>query len=617
VRWIGLGDRRRLNERDFERDVERIAVLYRASGFLEVVVDTLVRRTDEAAYITFRIEEGPPLVLERLAITGLDTVPLPPARRERLVRDLPLRQGDPFNRLLLGVVADTLATRLRDIGYPRATVYLAERDVDAAARRARLELRVAPGRRAVFGDFTVEGVSGGDSAFVTRLLAARRGRPYRISDVNRSQRNLALSELHRFASVEIDTTRFAPRAPTDWEEGLDSVPLLIRVVPAARHRLSASTGYGTDDCFRAAAGCRRLAADSIGSRELNYAASVSLRRPAFLSPANHLGLVAFAERRSEFTVYRREEYGGSVTLTRETGRRIPVTFGYRLAYGATTASDLTFCAFFNACTPEDIGLLQERQRQGVAIVGVTSLRVNNLLDPSRGSSVGFQVSHSAQYTWSEPFQRFSRAVGDASIYRPVGQDMVAAFRVRAGVLGSPANRIGETTTLFVPPEQRFYAGGPNDVRGFDRNELGPVVYVILDRQLTPGEDDEIPPGLVSVSPVGGNRLLVVNAELRVPSPFLPGRTRLVGFVDGGSVWESSRGDGLAEPFRFRVTPGMGFRVATPLGPARLDMAYNGYRRPPGPLYAAKQDGTLELLRTDYVLPRKSGVTVHFAIGHAF
>ena len=31
---------------------------------------------------------------------------------------------------------------------------------------------------------------------------------------------------------------------------------------------------------------------------------------------------------------------------------------------------------------------------------------------------------------------------------------------------------------FIPPEHRFYAGGPSDVRGFHRNELGPVVYVV-------------------------------------------------------------------------------------------------------------------------------------------
>ena len=38
--------------------------------------------------------------------------------------------------------------------------------------------------------------------------------------------------------------------------------------------------------------------------------------------------------------------------------------------------------------------------------------------------------------------------------------------------------VASRSGTFIPPEQRFYAGGPNDVRGFDRNELGPVVYVV-------------------------------------------------------------------------------------------------------------------------------------------
>jgi outer membrane protein insertion porin family len=578
---------------------------------------------------------------------------VPVDRRVRVLRDLPLRVGDPFNRQLLGVLGDTLSIRLRDMGFPTASVFLAGRQVDSARRVAEVDLEVRTGRPAVFGDVTVDGMSGEDSTFAIRLLAARRGRQYRVSDILRSQRNLASSELYRFASVEIDTARFMPSDTSRFASGVDSVPLIVRVVPAARYRVAASTGYGTDDCFRATGGytirnalgrgrvvefagrlskigvgdplawgldegfpCSRLTSDSIGSRQLNYLASVSLRRPAFLSPSNTLGLQAFAERRSEFAVYLREEYGGSVSLTRETGRRIPVTIGYRLAYGATTASDVSFCAFFNACTPADIGVLQERQRQGVASVGVTRLRVNNLLDPSRGTSLGFQVAHSASYTWSEPLQRFSRAVGDGAVYYPLSGGMVAAFRLRAGALVAPDNS-STTATRYVPPEQRFYAGGPNDIRGYDRNELGPVVYVILDQRLTDGEEDEIPAEAVSVSAVGGNRIVIANAELRMPSPVFASRMRLAAFVDAGSVWEVSDREERAEPFRLRLTPGAGLRFATPLGPARFDVAYRGYAYPAGPLYAAKEDGSLELLQSDYVRPRSRGLTFHFAIGQAF
>src|SRR2546428_10011331 len=35
-------------------------------------------------------------------------------------------------------------------------------------------------------------------------------------------------------------------------------------------------------------------------------------------------------------------------------------------------------------------------------------------------------------------------------------------------------------------------------------------------------------------------------------------------------------------YGLRVTPGVGLRFATPLGPVRLDAAYNGYPSEPGP-----------------------------------
>jgi outer membrane protein assembly factor BamA len=47
IRAIGLGEKRRLNQRDLERDVERLRILYRAYGFMQATVDTVVRRTTE------------------------------------------------------------------------------------------------------------------------------------------------------------------------------------------------------------------------------------------------------------------------------------------------------------------------------------------------------------------------------------------------------------------------------------------------------------------------------------------------------------------------------------------------------------------------------------------
>lgn len=639
LRWTTLGAKRRVNERDLERDVERLRVLYRVYGFMEVRVDTTVRRTVEDIYITFHITEGEPVRLARFDILGVDSLP----GRERLLRDLPLRVGDPFNRYLLQSTADTIATRLRETGHPDGRVYLRQRTVDSAARQATVELQVDPGQRQVIGQVSVEGAAGGDSAFIHDLLTTRPGRVFRGSDLIRSQQNIAATESYQFASVEIDTARYRREA--------DSVPLVVRVVPGARRRFGTSVGYGTDDCFRVSGEytirnmlgsgrllsfaarttkigtgrpldwgldqqvlCGRLEEDSIGSSRLNYNTSISFRQPAFFAPENTLGLQLFAERRSEFTVYRREEVGGAVTATREGARRTPVTLGYRLAWGSTDASDVNFCAYFNACNLADILVLKARQRQGIASVGVSRLRVNNVLDPTRGSAIGLQLAHSASWTGSERLQRFTRITADLSAYRPVSEGVTVALRARAGVLFAPTLTSGDVDFSYVPPDQRFYAGGANDVRGYDRNDLGPVVYVVLDPQDLPEEGD-VDPDRVVVSPIGGNRLAILNAELRIPSPLFPTRWRLVGFVDGGAVWEDLTD--RPDPIKFRVTPGVGLRIGTPLGPARLDLAWNGYGYPSGTLYVTRPDGSLVPVASDYVKPRDPRFTLHLAIGQAF
>jgi outer membrane translocation and assembly module TamA len=75
----------------------------------------------------------------------------------------------------------------------------------------------------------------------------------------------------------------------------------------------------------------------------------------------------------------------------------------------------------------------------------------------------------------------------------------------------------------------------------------------------------------------------------MPSPFFSQNLRLAAFMDGGRVWTSAR-DTLVGESRFRFTPGIGLRVLTPVGPIRLDAAYNPYSDPVGPLIRFTEEG---------------------------
>ena len=643
-RWLGLGEKRYFDEQEFKRDVVRLGVLYRRSGYPHVAIDTLVRRTPTDVYVTFTIREGEPIRVTSLSVTGLDT--LPARIRDETLVDLPLHQGDPFNRFLMSASADTITRRLRDRGYPAARVFTGF-ETNREAETAVVTLDVAPGDSAVIGAVKVVGTNRIDPRLVRSLLISRPGRRYSQDELFQSQRNLYTSDLFRFATVNIDSAAFQP--------GADSVPLVVQVNEAKRRRVRGGLGYGTDDCFRGSLGwttrnflgsggrileltsriskvgvgspfdwglansiCGNSREDSVGSAKVNFTLGASFRRPAFLSPNNTIAVSVFTERRSEFKVYLRQETGTNITLRRETPkRRIPLSLAYTLSYGHTEATAESFCASFNACTPDVVSLLRQNRVLATLTANGTLPQVNNPIDPSRGSLASTELTWSSRLLGSSSFQQFFRAVADYSWYRPIGRDVVFSWRLRGGAIFAPSIDVATKSGNFVPPEQRFYAGGPNDVRGFERNELGPVVYVV-----TKGEADSaaaegrpIEPGEVTVAATGGNSLAIGNVELRVPSPIFSSRLRLAAFVDAGGVWQRGSGVGAV----IRVTPGAGIRLATPLGPARLDVAYNPYRLQAGPLFQVDTLGNLDPVdgQDSYVLSRQGKFTFHFAVGQAF
>jgi hypothetical protein len=160
--------------------------------------------------------------------------------------------------------------------------------------------------------------------------------------------------------------------------------------------------------------------------------------------------------------------------------------------------------------------------------------------------------------------------------------------------------------------------------------MGPWVYVLqgdtlhasaIDSAASARAGEKVFRG-VRTRPTGGNTAIVLNAEMRLPSPVLASRMRLGLFVDVGQVWE--RGEEIVSIRGIRVTPGAGIRLSTPLGPVRIDAAYNGYAAERGPLlYQATDTSTVVTqIRASYPPIRASKtfwqkIVVQFAVGQAF
>jgi outer membrane protein assembly complex protein YaeT len=643
------GQRRVFDELEFRRDVLRLQLLYRQRSYYDARVDTVVDRRERSVGVTFVIGEGPPVVVDSIGLRGTEGVLEP----RTTLRRLAFRAGRPFDRLAFDAAADTIVLLMKNRGYPFAAVYRGF-DVDRAGHRAELRLDVVAGPHARIGDVRIEGSSTVSPRTVSRSLAVHAGDGFSQDALYESQRSLYQTELFRYASVEV--------APDSTVGGADSlVRVLVQVNDGSRNRYRLGAGYGTIDCIRMQGswtsvgflgGTRRLdvaakvsklgvgAPTDLGFRntvcpalfddpfsaQVNYLGSIAFTQPSLFARRNALTVSAFGEQRSEFKAYERQGLGGSVAMTFGLGRDIPLTVAYRLSYGRTIADPATFCTFFDRCEQSTVAQLQERRREAAIVVTLARNHANSPIDPTSGDIYSVEFTHASPAVGSDALIVFNKAVAEAIWYeRPFGaRAWVLALRLRVGLIRPGLAFVADSAIRFVPPEERFYAGGPSTVRGFGRNELGPVVYVADSLHVDAVTGDTTPVGL-RTSPVGSYGVVLANAELRFPSPVWSSRLRLAAFVDVGRLWDQTE-EGLVSA-GFRVTPGVGVRILTPLGPLRVDVAYNDYPRLAGPLYVSVPASGTELGRLDLVTPHYAGpprrqsligkLQFHFSVGEAF
>lgn len=636
--WIGAGEKRYLDETEFRRDVLRLILLYRVSGYLQARVDTIVRRTQDAVRIQFLINEGPPVRVRSLDLAGAEGI----VPRRDLLHDIPLALGDPFNRIRFEWAADTIRAAVRDRGYPFAEVFRSY-DVNEDSLSARVQFEVESGSRGRVDTVIVEGTREIAPHVVRRMIPIRPGAWFSQSALYRSQRDLY--RLGVFGYVNVALADSLPAGPAD-----SSVAVRVQVAEGRLRHLRVGAGYGTVDCFRALASwsasnvfgggrvldltarvsklgagdplsaglenwlCSALE-DEVGTDrfKLNYNVTASFQEPFLFSRLTRGTLALSAERHSEIQAYRRDAVSASLSATHQTRWDVPLTAGYSLSLTQTLAEPAIFCSFLNVCRLEDAEQFTRRRVQSMVSLGLVRDRSNSVLDPTRGSTLSAEARYASRFLGSDSLIQFAKGVMEIAVYYPIGRRTTLAWRVRGGGIVSPKLGFSGQRVQYIPPPERFYAGGANSVRGYGQNQLGPVVRVI-----SPTGVDTAVVDTVTVA-TGGNALLIGNAELRFPLPRLGGRLSGAAFVDVGQLFE--RREELVDLSQTRVTPGMGIRIATPLGPMRLDVAYTGYPPETGPLY--RKEGSQLVLVDPAYRPASPGswrsrhLVFHFSVGQAF
>ncbi|MEP6549894.1 MAG: BamA/TamA family outer membrane protein, partial [Gemmatimonadales bacterium] len=466
---------------------------------------------------------------------------------------------------------------------------------------------------------------------VRRIMGLDTGQLFRENQIIDAQRAVYQTEAYQHVSITPDSA-----ADT-------LMTLHVNLAEAQMHAARMGAGYGTLDCFRVTGeytdfnflnGARRLdlnarmskigigtpldwapnlcpaAKKDVFSTRLNYYAGATLRQPLFLGLRTVPTLTVYSQRVSEYNAYlRTTAIGGVASLVWRGRTRMPVSVAYSMDLGRTEAQPALFCVVFNLCDAAERSRVQQTERLAILSVGLTRDNSNNVLSPTRGSIVRLEARHSSPVILSNKDLQFDKLVGDASRYINAGGGNVLALRIRGGTV---FGRNVESATGFIPPQERLYAGGPTTVRGFSQNELGSLIYIAKDYQpIVTAPDDTIgtvglPTGTDSsfkrIVPVGGNSLLVGNLELRLRSPFLPELLQWTLFTDAGEVW--NRATAQVKGVKLKVTPGIQLTAFSPVGPVRLAIGYNPYRRPPGPIYfeATNLGGALLCVSPSNTLP---------------
>jgi outer membrane protein assembly complex protein YaeT len=535
------------NPRLFRADLERVAMLLRESGYYQAEVGYDLEVRGDSVTIVIRVDEGPAVRVAEVTIITADFRPTPDEEAaERAL--LTLSPGLVFTQEAYDESRVRLERAYLERGFAYVTVEKAAL-VDTAEHRVRVTYTVTCGPRAVFGTTTVRGLADVAERLVRRELAYRPGDPYDPKPLERTR--ASIFGLRLFRSVVV--------TPANLEARSGVVDVAITVVEGPAREITAGVGYGSEDEIRGQlrwqhndffGGGRQLGFRVKGSA-ITQAFEGEFQQPYFLHPQQAL-VVPLIQAHEDEPGYKLARVRLEPRVARKLTPSVTVSAGYAIEY-----DDLS------NVPQATIDRLDDYEPRGFvsSLTGVIERNTAiNLLDPRQGSVLSLGVEQ-AGGPWQGDYSFVLGSVA-AKKYVPLGGGRTLAGRVRLGA----GDGFGQSRDL--PLFRRFFAGGINSTRGYDRHLVGPLN--------TFG------------SPIGGRSLIDASVELRTP---VYKQLGAVVFFDAGEV--------RRRPFSYTLDDlqfgtGIGARYNTIVGPLRVDLGFP-IEPPPG----------------------QPSWKVHFSIGQAF
>jgi outer membrane protein assembly factor BamA len=549
------------------------------------------------------IAEGPLTLVGAISFTGNATV-----SEQELRSVIRSETGATYHQEVAAGDEDSVLLHYYNLGFASASVQLApQRSADGS--RIDLEFRIGEGPRTLVDHVIIVGNRRTDPDIIRRELQLRPGAPLGLSDRMESQRRLGALGLFRRVSVQplshgddkrmdvLVTVEEAAATSVGYGGGVEASRLLRPTGPGgeAEERFELAPRGFFEIGRRNLGGKNRSvnlftrfglrpddSLDDPGGSPfgfVDYRVIGTYRQPRLLGP-NELTVTGAVEQgvRSSFNFARR---GVTSEVTR------------RLAPGVRAAVRYSFSrtkTFDKGVGEEDQAFIDRLfpQVQLSSFSGALSRDTrDSVVEPSRGAflsaegsvaarALGGQVGFMKTYLQAFWFHRVPGA-GDVVFATRAALGVADGFERTVQATDSTGAPIpGESVVIEdLPASERFYAGGDTTIRGFALDTVG-----------TP---ETISP---SGFPKGGNAVVILNAELRLP---VWREIGAVVFLDGGNVFALATDFTLGE---LRGAAGFGLRYRSPVGPIRLDFGFKMDRR----------------VRGDQLEPRGE---FHLSIGHAF
>lgn len=588
-----------------ESDVAAIAALYKSNGFGNVVITPLIVDSDRTKAIsgrkvavvsvTYEIDEGVQQRIGKIQLIGANQ--LSPAS---LLAQMSTRPGEPYSLAILAGDRLKLFDTYYRHGFSQVELTFEQRPQKTDPNLIDIVVRIHEGNPFYVNQVLISGLHYTRPQVVKRLLEIHPGDPLNrnaISDTQRRLYNLALFN-------EVDTGIVNPGGEQPRKDVLLNLTEADRWSYDYGFGFEVQTGTPQRNCPSAAS------LIELGVNPANFACSPNGKFGVSPRVSFDLSRINLGGRNQSVTL--QTAYGTleqQAILTYD----IPKFYGHKtidfsIAGGYVSNQDVT--TYEASSISGSVRATQRPNKANTLIysmsyryvyVNPNSLQVSAeliplLSQPTRVSGPGFTWVHdtrnnplnatSGWYSSAQEFFAWSGLASQANFnridtqesnyYRLNRHNWILARSTRIGL----ENTYGDPTYNLIPLPERLYAGGATSHRGFSINAAGP-------RDLQTG------------FPVGGSAAFVNTTELRIPPVPLPWIGDNLGFAifdDLGNVFQnpSDMFPGLLRFHQPDITTcynlkgpegtcnfnydaqavGLGLRYKTPVGPIRLDFAYN-------------------------------------------